>query len=102
MFDDPHKLSAITGFAVLAHAVYAVICHRDDLKLHGEDFAGIPFFVGVECLIGASFCAWGALGFSGEFLPIAAQPREYAPDNMEKMGDFVTFNHRGTARRRKA
>lgn len=101
MFDDARVLCALGGFLVLAHACYAVISYRDELKIAGDEFEGVPVQVAVECAIGAAMCAWGALGFAGEFMPIAAQPRELPPDNLEKMGDFVTFNHRGTARRRK-
>ena len=101
MFDDARVLCALGGFLVLAHACYAVISYRDELKIAGDEFEGVPVQVAVECAVGAAMCAWGALGFAGEFMPIAAQPRELPPQNLEKMGDFVTFNHRGTARRRK-
>lgn len=100
MLDNAHSLGALAGFVVLAHACYAVITHREALKIAEEEFESAPLAVVVECAIGAAMCAWGALGFAGEFMPIAAQPRELPPDNLEKMGDFVTFNHRGTARRR--
>jgi hypothetical protein len=100
MFDDTHTLCSFGGFLVLAHACYAVISYRDALKIAGDEFAGVPLTVAVECVIGAAMCAWGALGFAGEFMPIAAQPMELPPDTLEKIHDFVTFNHRGTARRR--
>ena len=54
-------------------------------KIAGDEFEGVPVQVAVECAIGAAMCAWGALGFAGEFMPIAAQPRELPPDNLEKM-----------------
>ena len=101
MFDDPHKLASVGGFLLLAHAVSLVISYREDLKISGIEFAGVPLFVLAECLIGSLCCTWGVLGFSGEFQPIAQQPRELPPDNMEKMHDFVTFNHRGTGKTRK-
>lgn len=95
MFDDPRKLVAFAGFAVLFHACYAVISYRDELKISGDDFQSVPVSVMVECAIGALACAWGALGFAGEFLHIKAQPRELPPVSMEKMNDFIIFNHRG-------
>ena len=79
MFDDPRKLVAFAGFAVLFHACYAVISYRDELKISGDDFQSVPVSVTVECAIGALACAWGALGFAGEFLHIKAQPRELPP-----------------------
>ena len=72
MFDDAHVMCALGGFLVLAHACYAVISYRDELKIAGDEFEGVPVQVAVECAIGAAMCAWGALGFAGEFMPIAA------------------------------
>ena len=57
---------------MLAHACYAVITHREALKIAEEEFESAPLAVVVECAIGAAMCAWGALGFAGEFMPIAA------------------------------
>ena len=89
--------AAVAGFFVLFHACYAVIAHNDNLKLAGEEFAAVPLGVVLECVAGAALCAWGACGFAGEFLPIKATPREAAPPGMERVGDFMIFNHRGAA-----
>lgn len=97
LFDDVHKLGAVAGFIVLAHACYVTISYRNDLKIEGVDFTSVPFAVVIECVIGAAACAWGALGFAGEFLPIKAQPRELPPVTMERMNDFMIFAHRGKA-----
>lgn len=96
LFDDAHVLAAVVGFAVLAHACYSTISFRNDLKLEGETFESVPFTVVIECAAGALACAWGALGFAGDFVPIEAQPRELPPVTMEKMSDFMVFSHRGS------
>ena len=97
MFDDGRVLCALGGFLVLAHACYAVISYRDELKIAGDEFEGVPVRVAVECAIGAAMCAWGVLGFAGELLPIKSQPRELPPANAERMTDFIVFSHRGGA-----
>ena len=58
MFDDARVLCALGGFLVLAHACYAVISYRDELKIAGDEFEGVPVQVAVECAIGAAMCAW--------------------------------------------
>ena len=64
-FDDVHKLGAVAGFLVLAHACYVTISYRNDLKIEGTDFTSVPFAVVIECVVGAAACTWGALGFAG-------------------------------------
>lgn len=97
MLDNAHSLGALAGFVVLAHACYAVITHREALKIAEEEFESAPLAVVVECAIGAAMCAWGVLGFAGELLPIKSQPRELPPANAERMTDFIVFSHRGGA-----
>jgi|AntAceMinimDraft_1070359.scaffolds.fasta_scaffold44131_3 hypothetical protein len=38
IFDEVDKLCAVAGFIVLAHACYATISYRNDLKIEGTDF----------------------------------------------------------------
>ena len=65
LFDDVHKLGAVAGFLVLAHACYVTISYRNDLKIEGTEFTSVPFAVVIECVVGAAACTWGALGFAG-------------------------------------
>jgi hypothetical protein len=51
LFDDVHKLGAVFGFMVLAHACYATISYRNDLKIEGTDFTSVPVAVVIECVV---------------------------------------------------
>jgi len=97
MLDNKYHWSAVAGFLVVFHACYSVIAYRNDLKIGGDEFEGVPFLVVIECLIGFGACAWGAVGFAGELVPIKAEPVELPPVTMEKSDDFMTFTHRGRA-----
>jgi hypothetical protein len=90
MFDDAHVLCALGGFLVLAHACYAVISYRDELKIAGDEFEGVPVQVAVECAIGAAMCAWGALGFAGR---VHAHRRAAAGAPAGQPGEDGRFRH---------
>ena len=69
MLDNKHHWSAVAGFLVLFHACYSVIAYRNDLKIAGDEFEGVPFLVLIECAIGFGACAWGSSGSPGSSCP---------------------------------
>ncbi|BBN08454.1 membrane magnesium transporter 1 [Marchantia polymorpha subsp. ruderalis] len=88
-------LIGVVGAIVLAHAAYATIIYRSELKIKEEEFVRPPLQVLVEVAVSLGLCFWAALRVPGTFLPILPDSKENRVVMLHSNLDFMVFNHRG-------
>ncbi|KAK3241550.1 hypothetical protein CYMTET_48693 [Cymbomonas tetramitiformis] len=89
------KFGTFSGFAFLCYAAYSTVNYRNELKMKGVEFDGVPFEVLLQCILGTIACLWGGLQMSGELLPIKSEMNDQCPEQLDFRGDFISLNHRG-------
>ncbi|XP_023005713.1 membrane magnesium transporter [Cucurbita maxima] len=85
----------VFGVLILAHAAYSTIQYRSLLKIMQEEFAGPPFNVAIELVLGLVLSMWAALTVPGKFLSINPESEENRIVSLPANLDFMVFNHRG-------
>mmetsp|Transcript_14013 Transcript_14013/g.16974 ORF Transcript_14013/g.16974 Transcript_14013/m.16974 type:complete len:110 (+) Transcript_14013:105-434(+) len=97
MFFQFESFVTFLGFCVLAHAAYATIQYRHELKLHGQEFEFVSSSVVVELLAGVAISFYGVLKVAGELNPILSSMTEQCPEQLDFRPDFMNVNHRSRA-----
>ncbi|KAL2631266.1 hypothetical protein R1flu_015952 [Riccia fluitans] len=79
----------LLGVIVLAHAAYATILYRGELKIKEEEFIRPPLPVLLEIVISLALCFWGALRVPGTFLPVLPDAKENRVVTLHANLDFM-------------